>query len=342
MGRKRSKAALHWSHLKGVYRKRDTLIYRQYLGMFEGKARFARDVYLCALDAPLSELHAAYEQATASDDRGTLAWLLNQYHDSAQFDDLAERTRADYLDYKRLICGYTMANGRTFGEAPLDRVRRTTIRGYLDKYGAPIAANRHVQYIKAAWNWALERYDWMPENPCSGVKLNRQTARNRYVDQVEFQAFKATTSGAIPVFMELAYLCRARWSEIAALRNSDILDDGLRLVRKKGSEGEITAWTPRLLAAVDAAKAFNPAAPTPLAGGYLLHTDKGQPIRRNAFQSAWGRAMRKWVANGGERFTFHDLKAAGYSDQRKQDAGHLSDKMHKTYSRKLRIVEPPA
>ena len=29
-----------------------------------------------------------------------------------------------------------------------------------------------------------------------------------------------------------------------------------------------------------------------------------------------------------------------YSDQKVQDAGHKSQKMHDTYSRKLRVVEP--
>jgi integrase len=180
----------------------------------------------------------------------------------------------------------------------------------------------------------------VPENPCIGVELNKQEARTRYVNQDEFQAFKATTSRYIPLFMELAYLCRARWSEVAALKVSDILDEGVRLERAKGSDSEITAWTPRLRAAVDACRAHHPDAPAPLSGSYLIHDKHGLAIRQNAFQTAWGRAMRKWEAAGNERFTFHDLKAAGYSDQKKQDAGHRSDKMHSTYNRKLRIVEP--
>jgi hypothetical protein len=77
-----------------------------------------------------------------------------------------------------------------------------------------------------------------------------------------------------------------------------------------------------------------------LSGAYLIHGRQGQAIRQNAFQTAWGRAMRDWVAKGNERFTFHDLKASGYSDQKKQDAGHRSEKMHRVYNRKLRVVEP--
>jgi len=51
--------------------------------------------------------------------------------------------------------------------------------------------------------------------------------------------------------------------------------------------------------------------------------------------------MRKWVEAGNERFTYHDIKACGYSDQKVQDAGHRSEKMHKVYNRKMRVVIPP-
>lgn len=335
---------------KGVYRKMNRngtgrWIYREYLGMVDGKAKFAPDVYLCPLDAPMSKLWEAYEQVT-QESRGTLEWLLNQYHASKRFQDLTPRTRKEYQSYKRLIGGYIAKNGRRLGTAPLEAIGRTTIRGYRDNYGAPTAANRHIQYLKAAWNWGLEWYEWMPDNPCLGVKLNTEGRRDRYVSQAEFEAFKekAAASGYIPLFMELAYLCRARWSEIAGMTRDDILEEGLRVRRLKGSEGEITAWSPRLRAVVDACRSYNAQAPSPISGAYLIHTKRGGPIKQNTFQASWGRLMRAWVAAGGERFTFHDLKAAGYSDMQEQFAGHRDQagKMHKTYNRKLRIIEPPA
>ena len=314
-------------------------IYTPYLGVENGRKQYGKDVNLGPRDMPVDEAWYAYRRET-SQETDTLRWLLNEYHDSAKFKALKPRTRKEYEGYRKHLIAYPMANGRPFGTARLEAIRRTAIQKYLDKYPSPISANRHVQYIKAAWNWALNRYEHVPENPCIGVDLNKQEARDRYVTQEEFLAFKATTSGYIPIFMELAYLCRARWSEVAELKTADVLAEGLRLVRSKGSEGEITAMTPRLRAAIDAALDFNRGAPAPIRGEYLIHDKHGGQIKQNAFQSAWGRAMRVWVQKGGERFTFHDIKAGGYSDQRLQDAGHRSDKMHKTYSRKLRIVEP--
>lgn len=133
-----------------------------------------------------------------------------------------------------------------------------------------------------------------------------------------------------------------RRAEVFSRKVSDCVSDGLILVRTKGSEGEITAWTPRLRAAVDAARAFNQSAPTPIGGAYLIHSKRGVPIEKNAFDSAWRRFMDKVQAAGIERFTLHDLKSKGVSEQKSNWAGHKSSRMRKTYVRKLQIVEPPA
>jgi integrase len=337
MGRKRRKQDRQLPPY--VYRKGENWIYRPYLGREDGKTLRGATVYLCPIDAPMSVLFAAYEKAIG-ESRGTVRWLLKQYHASPKFRQLGARTQRDYEDYRARICSRKGRAGKEFGDVDLAQVTQRTIRRYLDTYPAPIAANRHIQYLKAAWNWAVQRLDGVPPNPCIGVELNRQTARERYVSQDEYRAFMATTTGYLPLFMELAYLCRARWSEVAAMTTEDVLEEGLRVRRGKGSRGEITAWTPRLRAAVGACKAYNADAPRPITGAFLIHNRRGQPIRQNAFQTAWGRAMRAWVASGGERFTYHDLKAAGYSDQQEQYAGHRSGRMHDVYDRKLRVVRP--
>ena len=334
--RRRINAALP----KYVYRTKRGFVYRRYAGVMGGKPVFDKDILLAAPDAPLSVVLRAYEQ-TATDNRRSLSWLLRAYHDSPQYQSLSERVReTDYPGYRIKLTDFKTSSGSRFGDALLHQISKRTIRGYLDNYPAPIAANRHIQYLKAAWNWCEQRHE-IPPNPCTGVKLNEQRARTRYVTQVEFAAFSESVPEYIQLFMELAYLCRARWSEVAALRQQDIVSEGLRLCRGKGSAGELTALSPRLLAALDACKAYNAGAPSPISGAYLIHDKKGRPISRNAFQSAWGRAMRKWVEAGNERFTYHDIKACGFSDMKEPFAGHKSDRMYSVYMRKLRTVNPP-
>jgi integrase len=341
VGRKRSRTTKQWP--KGVYRKRDTLIYREYLGVVDGKTKFGPDVYLCELTDPASKLHQAYERITQHD-QGSINWLLKQYHESPQFKKLSPRTQSDYPEYQRLLTAYIMGNGRAFGEAPLTCVKRTTLRGYLDKYGAPIAANRHIQYLKAAWNWGLERFDNIPDNPCQGVKLNEQKPRDRYVTDEEYATTISLAGGYLPIAMELAYLQRARRGEVFGLMTTALLDEGVRLERAKGSEGEITAYSDRLRAAIKAAQQFNADAPTPITGAFLIHNKHGRPITKNAFDSAWQRLMAKAKKAGVPHFTFHDLKAKGISDHKTNFGGHRdkSGKMRRTYVRKLQLVQPPA
>jgi integrase len=331
---------------KGVYRKKNRngtgrWIYREYLGVIEGKAKFGPDIYLCPLDAPMSRLWEAYEQVT-QESRGTLEWLLRQYHDSKRFTELKPRTQEDYADYKRLICSYKMKNGRLFGSAPLDAIGRTTIRSYRDNYGAPVAANRQIQYLKAAWNWGLEWYEWVPDNPCIGVKLNKEEHRTTYVTDADYYARMALCGprSFLPLSMELAYLCRLRANEVYQVKREHIEERGLRVFRGKGSLGEITLWTPRLRACIDACKRWNADAPTPIGGGYLLHDAHGKPYKMRNHSSQWQRLKQKADAAGLADWTYHDLKHKGVTDQAKPDAGHMSPKMLAVYNQKGRPVMP--
>lgn len=346
MGAKRSHSKKKWP--KDVYTSKGRIVWKEYLGKVDGRYLRAKEIVLCKAPATDAQIWENYLRVTdqATD---TLAWLLSMYHDSTQFQGLMPKTQTDYEGYQVKLLSYPVVRGRKFGDMPYAKIKRTTIRGYLDNYTkkngdrAPVAANRHIQYLKSAFNWARERYDAVRDNPCEKVKLNKEEARTRYVNDEEYTAAitiaMASGSPYIAAFMELAVLCRARRSEIACLTDKDIQQDGLRLRRGKGSEGEITTWTKRLEGAVNYAKSLHKNAITPISGAYLIHNKRGQPITESSFKSAWRRLMDKIEAQGGEHFTFHDLKAKGYSDMKgEQFAGHKSPLMHKVYNRKLRKI----
>ena len=60
----------------------------------------------------------------------------------------------------------------------------------------------------------------------------------------------------IQQMMELAYLLRARLSEVQTLQVSDVSDTHVRLIRLKGSEGELTCLSERLRAVVSDVRAW--------------------------------------------------------------------------------------
>lgn len=251
--------------------------------------------------------------------------------------------------------GEDLLDSTRFGDLPLKSINRLMIRRYLDIAEQKVGANRRIQYLKAAWNWASQRYPQVPQsNPCEGVTLNKENSRTRYVEDWEYDLvqdiiLQKTRSHYMAVMMEFAYLCRLRNAEVRNLRHSDISNGYLRIERGKGSLGELTRISPRLQAAINAAKAMYPDAPVPVKGAYLLHDKKGLKISKNRFDSAWQRMMIIATTEGlviegasvklNEKYVFHDLKAKGVTDHTEQWAGHKSEKARSIYIRKLRQID---
>ena len=290
--------------------------YKPYLGRVLGKIKWGPTVFLAPPDASMSDVWKAYEELT-SGPKDTVGWLLNLYRDSERFKELSPKSQKDYSKAIEKLIGAPVGNIK-FGDAKLTQVKKQTVRSYLDAYPSPVAANRQIAVLKSAWNWTLERYD-VPENPCLGVRLNREAPRDRYVTDDEMKGAMELAPPPIQQMMELAYLLRARYSEVLNLTTDDVSDTHVTLIRLKGSEGELCALSERLIAAVSDVRA----------DPYICHR-----YTESGFSSAWRRLMAK-VDNP---FTFHDLKAKGISDHENNHSGHRSPAMRKTYVRTLQEV----
>jgi len=319
-----------------VYRRhRQNLVeLRRYLG----RGKFGPSVSLrdsegntLPATASLQEIVRAYHRAVQVDNAPrTLSWLFEHYLQSPKFARLAATTQGHYRRYAVSIAGRTLKTGALFGDVPVDKITRPIIARYRDsRAAAPIAANREMQFLSAVYSWALEQ-GHAADNPAQGVEKNPQKARDRYITDAEYALVLRLAPTWIAAMMELAYLCCARRGEVLALTRDSLLDDGLFLKRTKGSDSEITRWSPRLRDAVALAKSHN----KNTLSRFLLHDKRGMQIRGPAFNSAWKRLMVRAVAAGlPEPFPFHDLKARGYTDRKDHDAGHRSARMHEVYMR---------
>jgi integrase len=293
---------------------------KRYEGRVHGKIKWGKTTIIAPADAPMSEVWRAYEEAVG-DSRQTVGWLLRLFMDSEQFAALADKTQKDYRMAIERLVNAPVGNDR-FGSVALHRVDKRSIRSYLDTYDAPVAANRHVAILKSAWNWCLERYQ-IPDNPCIGVKLNREAPRQRYVTDDIYETALRMAPPPIQQMMELSYLLRARLTEVLNLTVDDVSEDHVRLIRLKGSEGELCRLSERLRAAVSDVRGHP----------YIVHR-----YSEHAFRSAWRRLQGKMREAGIEPFRFHDLKAKGVSDHETNHSGHRSPAMRKTYVRKLQEV----
>lgn len=350
MGRDRKKGNQRLPPYVYARKDRNTYFHWEYLG----KGKMGKKTYLCSMDAPISEVWKAYE-ALLQKSNNTIRWLLDTYNASEANKANATSTQRQHEMYRNKLVDALGAKGGKFGDLPLETINRLMIRRYLDVAVHKVGANRHIQYLKAAWNWASQRYAQVPQqNPCEGVTLNKEQSRTRYVEDWEYDLvqeiiLQKTRSPYLAVMMEFAYLCRLRSSEVRNLKHSDIKDGYLKIQRGKGSLGELTKISSRLQAAINAAKAIHPNAPVPIAGAFLLHDKKGLKISKNRFDSAWQRLMETSITQGletqegllrlEEKFVFHDLKAKGITDHTEQWAGHKSEKARQIYVRKLRRID---
>jgi integrase len=293
---------------------------KRYEGRVHGKIKWGKTKIIAPAEAPMSEVWRAYEEAVG-DGTQTVGWLLKTFMDSDRFKELAPKTQEDYRKAIERLVNAPVGNDR-LGSVPLDRIDKRSIRGYMDTYGAPVAANRQVAILKSAWNWALERYS-IPDNPTVGVRLFRERPRDRYITDDEYNAVHGFAPAPIAQMMELAYLLRARLTEVLNLTVDDVSDTHVRLMRLKGSEGELTALSDRLRAAVSDVRG----------GHYICHR-----YSKHGFRSAWRRLQSKMKSAGIEPHSFHDIKSKGISDHQSNHSGHRSPAMRKTYVRTLQEV----
>ena len=293
---------------------------KPYLGRVHGKIKWGKTVFLAPPGTPMSEVWKAYEDAVG-DERQTLGWLLALYKGSDRFRELSPKSQQDYAQAIEKLVGAPVGNDR-FGSVELRLIDKRSIRSYLDTYPSPVAANRQIAVLKSAWNWVLERYS-VPDNPCIGVKLNREAPRERYVKDDEYETVLRMAPPPIQQIMELCYLLRARRSEVLNLTVDDVTDDYVVLRRLKGAEGELCMLSDRLRAAVSDVRA----------DPYICHR-----YTKNGLDSAWGRLKAKMVEAGIEPYNLHDLKAKGVSDHETNHSGHRSPSMRKVYVRKLQEV----
>lgn len=55
----------------------------------------------------------------------------------------------------------------------------------------------------------------------------------------------------------------------------------------------------------------------PIRGLYLFCTRQGKPYSDTGFKAMWNRVQVKWAESGGQRFTFHDIRAKALTDAKR-------------------------
>jgi integrase len=135
-----------------------------------------------------------------------------------------------------------------------------------------------------------------------------------------------------------------RRGDILKLRLDQITNDGIWIKQSKTGAKQLYEWSNGLIEVVDRAKALK----RPIRGLYLFCTRQGQPYSDTGFKAMWNRVQVKWADTGGERCTFHAIRAKALTDAKRMGmdaqslAGHATSAMTEHYikQREFKRVVP--
>lgn len=291
-------------------------------------------------------------------DTTKLRWLCERFNESAQFKKLSPATRKAYEIHCRTILNFQGKGGKLMGDASFSSITTGLLQRYLDRraeQGAPVSGNREIcGYLSKVYSWAGAR-DKLPkgmQNPCIGVERNTESARDRYVEDWEFDFALARAKPLLALWMQMTYLLAGRPSEPLKLTKRALTDEGVRVERLKGSKTNVVRWRPEgaptnsyswLEDVVNQALAL----PCRVSTVYLLHDEDGQPLKYSRIRSMWDDMMELCAKDSEAEgivwtpFKRHDLKRKGVSDHESGTVGgHKTEQMRNRYRVREDIEEP--
>lgn len=236
----------------------------------------------------------------------------------------AQRTQGDNLDeLERLL--------KVFGTAPLDKVRPAHIAGYLEHREAKVRGNREIALFSAIWNWGRSAGLVDAQNPCTGVRRNKEMGRDRYVTDDELQAVYERACWPVRDALDLHYLTGQRPSDVLKMRLTDVRDGFLWVRQRKTRQPLRLAVEGPLADVLDRIQGRSYKV-TSLA---LVRDENGQPMTYDALFNRFEKAREA----AGIHFQLRDLRAKAATDLEdlalaQKLLGHSSRNMTEHYTKK--------
>lgn len=263
------------------------------------------------------------------------AMLLGPAWSLRTLGDVIDRYRIEVLPLKRaeqtrLEEGRALDRlKRALGHFMPDNVTAVNLYTYMDarrsKDGkpVPVAARHEIALLGHVYRLA-NRWGASSGNPVRGLELPKKAAKRRYVSMGEVDAVRALASPRMRLAMDLAVMIGQRRGDLLKLKFADVRPDGLYVKQGKTQAELLIGMSADLQALIDQSKAMAPQIPR----DYVLRRSNGRPFTATGFSSNWQRLMRKHAKAGGQRFTFHDLRAVSVNDTGVEEArdrlGHAS------------------
>lgn len=224
--------------------------------------------------------------------------------------------------------------------APLETIQPQHVRQYLRwRSSAPVRANREKALLSSVWNFARDTGYTALANPCAGIKGNKETGRDVYVEDSLFQKVYEAADVGLRDAMDLAYLTGQRVNDTRIMDERDVRDGQIWVLQGKTKAKrriEIIGELKQLIDRIMARKAGHKVRST-----RLIVTEDGTPMSVAMLRARFDLARE---AAGVEKsaFQLRDLRAKAGTDkaessgdilQARDQLGHTTVVMTEQYIR---------
>ncbi|MCF6762134.1 tyrosine-type recombinase/integrase [Pseudomonas fragi] len=264
----------------------------------------------------------------------------------------APRTQKDNLaEIKRLR--------ELFDDAPIDSITPSSIAGYRDARTAKVRAKREIATLSHVFNLAREWGITTKENPCQGVRKNREKPRDYYANDVVWAAVYSKAPQELKDAMDLAYLTGQRPADVLMMRKDDVEGGyllvqqnktGKRLRIRVNADGEVNSLG-KLLSQIAERN-------SKLVTSYLIVSKTGRRMTGTMLRKRWDEAResakRKAISDADNplasriaAFQFRDIRPKAASeisdiDQASKLLGHSKDDITERVYRRVGAIADPS
>ena len=187
-----------------------------------------------------------------------------------------------------------------------------------------VRANREIAWLSAAWNWGRSHGVTATLNPCDGVKRNRETGRDIYIEDDELELILAHADAPLREAIELAYLVGQRPCDLRDFQETDIREGFLHLEQNKTGARqriEIVGALAELIARIRSRKATI----TGVRSLSLITNERGQPLGKSALRYRFDKAREAAAKQAGSAPAAARLRSLQFRDLRAKSATDKAD-----------------
>jgi integrase len=118
--------------------------------------------------------------------------------------------------------------------APLETIQPLHVLQYLTwRKAAPVRANREKALLSAIWNFARDTGYTALANPCAGIKGNKETGRDIYIEDALFKRVYEKADVGLRDAMDLAYLTGQRVTDTRLMDERDVREGQIWVLQGK-------------------------------------------------------------------------------------------------------------